>query len=141
MSEYMRDTGKRIKQWGWEGDMDRLIEGTGEHPIMYRALGTEPRTGHPYNLYGDIGIQPKALRETLANNLEVVGRIADKMAQRKLNRMLGTGLGTSQFVAQTASGAFWKFAGIEAADVDALEFVTGERFYDLSRTAFFAYSG
>ena len=92
MSDYMRDAGKRIKQWGWEGDMDRLIEGTGEYPIMYRALGTQPQTGHPYNLYGDISIQPKALRDTLNNNLEVVQKIADKMVARNLRRVIGTGL-------------------------------------------------
>jgi len=139
--EYIRDTGKRIQEWGWEGDMDRLIEGTGEYPIMYRALGTQPQTQHPYNLYGDIKIQPTALRETLHNNLDVVQRIGDKIVARKLNRFLGTGLGTSQFVAQTASGAFWQFAGIEASDVDSLEFIETSRVYDLTRTIFVAYSG
>ncbi|HVO42728.1 MAG TPA: hypothetical protein VMT34_08900, partial [Aggregatilineales bacterium] len=67
--------------------------------------------------------------------------IAAKMTSRKLNRMLGTGLGTSQFVAQTAAGAFWRYAGIEAGDIDALEYVETDRVYDMSRLAFFAYSG
>jgi glutamine---fructose-6-phosphate transaminase (isomerizing) len=141
MTDYSRETGKRIKTWGWEGNMDRLIEGTGEYPIMYKALGTQPRTGHPYNLYGDISIQPQALRDTLKNNLNAVNAIADKIVARGLRRVVGTGLGTSQFVAQTAAGAFWRWAGIEATDVDALEFLTTDRVYEMSTLIFFAYSG
>ena len=45
--QYQRETGKRIKQWGIEGDIRRHIEGTAEYSIMYRALGTEPKTQHP----------------------------------------------------------------------------------------------
>jgi len=141
MSNYNRDTGKRIKTWGWEGDMDSLIEATAEYPIMYRALGTQPRTGHPYNLYGDISIQPQALRDTLNNNIQPISAIAEKIVSRKLNRIVGTGLGTSQFVAQTAEGAFWKWAGMEAADVDSLEFLTTDRVYDMSSQVFVVYSG
>jgi len=141
MNDYNRDTGKRIKTWGWEGDMDSLIEGTGEYPIMYRALGTQPRTGHPYNLYGDISIQPQALRDTLNNNVQPISAIADKIVSRNLHRIVGTGLGTSQFVAQTAAGAFWKWAGLEATDVDSLEFLTTDRVYDMSSLVFIAYSG
>src|SRR5579859_2980665 len=141
MSDYNRDTGKRIKTWGWEGDMDRLIEGTAEYPIMYRALGTQPRTEHPFNLYGDISIQPQALRDTLNNNLLTIDVIADKIVARSLRRIVGTGLGTSQFVAQTAAGAFWKWAGIEATDIDSLEYLTTDRVYDLSTVVFVVYSG
>jgi glucosamine--fructose-6-phosphate aminotransferase (isomerizing) len=141
MSDYSRETGKRIKTWGWEGDMDRLIEATGEYPIMYKALGTQPRTEHPFNLYGDISIQPQALRDTLHNNIDVVQAIADKIVSRKLRRVLGTGLGTSQFVMQTAAGAFWRWAGMEAADVDALEFLTTDRVFNMPETVFIAFSG
>lgn len=54
MPDYNRETGKRIKTWDIEGDIRAHIEGTAEHSIMYRALGTEPQTQHPFNLYGDI---------------------------------------------------------------------------------------
>ena len=108
MSEdYQRETGKRVKQWGWEGDIDRLVEATGEYPIMYQALGSQPRTEHPFNVYGDIKTQPAVLRETLDMNRDAVGPIADKIIAKSLTRILGCGLGTSQFVAQVAAGAFW----------------------------------
>jgi len=139
--QYQRETGKRVKQWGWEGDIDRLVEATGEHPIMYQALGSQPRTEHPFNVYGDIKTQPAVLRETLDSNRDAVGPIADKIIAKSLTRILGCGLGTSQFVAQVAAGAFWKFAGLDASDIDSLEFILTDRPYDFSRLAFFAYSG
>jgi glucosamine--fructose-6-phosphate aminotransferase (isomerizing) len=139
--DYQRETGKRMKQWGWEGDVDRLIEATGEHPLMYQALGSQPRTEHPYNVYGDIRTQPRVLRDTLDMNRDAVGPIADEIITKGLTRILGCGLGTSQFVAQVAAGAFWKFAGLEASDIDALEFILTDGRYDFDRLAFFAYSG
>ena len=138
---YQRETGKRVKQWGWEGDIDRLVEATGEYPIMYQALGSQPRTEHPFNVYGDIKTQPAVLRETLASNRDAVGPIADKIIAKGLTRILGCGLGTSQFVAQVAAGAFWKFAGLDASDIDSLEFILTDCPYDSSRLAFLAYSG
>ena len=139
--DYPRQSGKRIKQWGWEGDLDRLIEATGEYPIMYQALGSQPRSEHPFNVYSDIRTQPGVLRETMDTNRDAVGPIADKIIAGGLTRILGCGLGTSQFAAQVAAGAFWKFAGLDASDVDSLEFILTDRPYDLSRLAFFAYSG
>jgi glucosamine--fructose-6-phosphate aminotransferase (isomerizing) len=70
-----------------------------------------------------------------------VGPIADKIVAKGLSRILGCGLGTSQFVAQVAAGAFWKFADLDASDIDSLEFILTDRPYDYSRLAFFAYSG
>jgi glucosamine 6-phosphate synthetase-like amidotransferase/phosphosugar isomerase protein len=141
LKDYSRETGKRIKLWGSDGDIKRLMEATAEYPMMYRNLGTEPKTCHPYNLYGDISIQPKALKETLENNLEVAKELAQEMVRRGINRIVGTGLGTSQFVAQAAAGAFWKYAGVDASDIDSLEFVTNPRPYDYSKLGFFVYSG
>jgi glucosamine--fructose-6-phosphate aminotransferase (isomerizing) len=142
MSEdYQRQTGKRAKQWGWKGDIDRLVEATGEYPIMYQALGSQPRTEHPFNVYGDIKTQPAVLRETLDMNRDAVGPIVDKIIAKGLTHILGCGLGTSQFVAQVAAGAFWKFAGLEASDIDSLEFILTDRPHDFSHLAFFAYSG
>lgn len=55
--------------------------------------------------------------------------------------MAGHGLGTSQYVAQTAAGAFWDYARWDARDLDSLEYVTVGRPLDWQRTVFFAYSG
>ena len=141
MSDYSREVGKRIKQWGIEGDIRRHIEGTAEHSIMYRALGTEPKTAHPFNLYGDIHSQAQALRDTFKNNLDVVPAIAQRLVDRGFQGMAGHGLGTSQFVAHTASAAFWSWAGWDARDLDSLEYVVHGHPIDFTRTAFFAYSG
>ena len=140
-SDYQRDTGKRIKRWGIEGDIRRHIEGTAEYPIMYRALGTNPRTEHPFNLYGDIQSQGAALRGTFEINQAVIPAIARKLVEKGFSGMVGHGLGTSQFVAQTASGAFWDFAYWDARDLDSLEYVTYGHPIDFSKTVFFNYSG
>jgi len=141
MTETERAAGKRIKQWGIEGDIRPLIEGTAEHPIMYRALGTQPQTAHPFNLYGDIRSQGAALRGTFELNRDVVPRIARKLVEKGFTGMAGHGLGTSQFVAQTASGAFWDFARWNARDLDSLEYVKYGHPIDFSKTVFFSYSG
>jgi glucosamine--fructose-6-phosphate aminotransferase (isomerizing) len=138
---YEREAGKRIKQWGVEGDIRRHIEGTGEYPIMYRALGTQPRTEHPFNLYGDIGSQPEALRGTFDLNRENIPALARQLVERGFSAMVGQGLGTSQFVAQTAAGAFWTWAGWDARDLDSLEYVNFRHPFAFDRTVFFAYSG
>jgi glucosamine--fructose-6-phosphate aminotransferase (isomerizing) len=139
--QYQREAGKRIKQWGIEGDIRRHIEATGEYPIMYRALGTEPQTQHPFNLYGDIKSQSKALRETFTQNTAVVPAIARRLVERGFTGMAGHGLGTSQFVAQTAAGAFWAYAGWDARDLDSLEYVVHGHPIDFTKTVFFSYSG
>lgn len=139
--QYQREAGKRIKQWGLEGDIQRHIEATAEYSIMYRALGTEPKTQHPFNLYGDIKSQGKALRETFANNREVVPAIAKRLVERGFTGMVGHGLGTSQFVAHTASAAMWEWAGWDAGNLDSLEYVNYDHPIDFQRTVFFSYSG
>lgn len=139
--QYKREAGKRIKQWGIEGNIRDHIEATGEYPIMYRALGTQPQTQHPFNLYGDIKSQPKALRDTFELNQKVVPQVAQKLVERGMRGMVGHGLGTSQFVAQTASAAFWAWAGWTARDIDSLEYVRWGHPIDFKTTAFFAYSG
>jgi len=139
--QYQREAGKRIKQWGIEGNVQRHIEETAEYPIMYRALGTAPKTQHPFNLYGDIKNQGTALRETFANNRENVPAIAKRLVERGLRGMVGHGLGTSQFVAHTASQAFWTWAGWDARDIDSLEYVNYQPPIDFTPYAFFSYSG
>lgn len=139
--EFKQTSGKRIKQWGIEGDINKHIENTGEYPIMYRALGTEPKTGHPYNLFNDIKSQGTALRETFEMNQEVIPALAKKLVDKGFTGMVGHGLGTSQFVAQTASGAFWEYAGWSARDLDSLEYVMYDYPIDFKKTVFLTYSG
>ncbi len=141
MTQQTREAGKRIKAWGVEGDVQRAIEGTAEHPIMYRALGTAPQTAHPYNLYGDICSQGEALRGTFALNRDVIPALARTLVDKGFTGMAGHGLGTSQYVAQTAAGAFWDWAQWDARDLDSLEYVTVGRPLDWARTVFFSYSG
>ena len=139
---HLRETGYRVKRWGIdESKASRLAEATAEYPIMYQALGAEPRTQHPFNLYDDIRIEPKALTDTLAQNQTLIAHIADEMVKRGLTRCVGSGLGTSQFVAQVAAHGYWKFAGMDADQVDSVEFQMFDRPCDWSRTAFMAYSG
>lgn len=138
---YKQKAGTRVKRWELEGDPIRLIENTGEYPIMYRNLGTEPQTQHPFNLYWDIKSQPNALRDTFDLNKKNIPLLAKKLVDRGINSMVGHGLGTSQFVAMTAAGAFWEWAGWDARGIDSLEYANFEMPFDFKKTAFFSYSG
>jgi len=130
------------KQWDWlEGGGDLAIEATGELPTMYTALGSEPKTEHPFNLYRDIMSIPQALRDTLATIPEQVSVVADKIVKRKLARVIGTGLGTSQFVAMGAACAIGSFADMDGDQVDSGEFLTSTRNWNLGKSAFIVYSG
>lgn len=138
----LRKTGYRVKKWGIDTkNADTLIEGTAEYPIMYRALGTEPKTHHPFNLYGDIQIEGKAIRDSFAQNKELIPKIADELARRGVRHVIGSGLGTSQFVAQVAAYGYWKFARLLADQEDAVEFQLYTRPYDFKHAVFMAYSG
>jgi glucosamine 6-phosphate synthetase-like amidotransferase/phosphosugar isomerase protein len=141
MKSYDRKAGTRAKRWELDGDIDRLIEETAEYPIMYRNLGTEPQTRHPFNLYGDIKSQPQALKETFEINRGQIPQLAQKLVEKGFSAMIGHGLGTSQFVAMTASGAFWEWAGWDARGIDSLEYVTYGLPIDFESTVFFSYSG
>jgi len=139
--EFFQQDGKRKQQWGIEGDINRLIESTGEYPIMYRALGTKPQTSHPFNLFRDIESQGDALRSTFEMNKTNVPAIAKRLVEKGYTGMLGHGLGTSQFVAHTASAAFWNLAGWDARDLDSLEYVVYPHPIDFTKYTFFTYSG
>jgi len=133
--------GHRIKPWGLDGNTSAFVEATGEYPIMYRALGTEPQSAHPFNLYADISSQPDALRETFEHSDEIEAA-ADALAARDLSGgVLGIGSGTSQFVGQVANFAFGSFAGVPAWDVDSLAYLQDRKPYDYARMAVMAYSG
>jgi len=140
MNEIQRERGRRVKPWDVGDDVERLIEASGEYPLMYHALGTPPQAQHPFNLYGDIRSQPQALRETFEYAEEVRG-VADRMAGLDLLGAFGVGSGTSQFVAQVASGAFARFAGLPLWDHDSLGYLRYPPPYDYRRMAAFAFSG
>jgi glutamine---fructose-6-phosphate transaminase (isomerizing) len=139
--EQLRKTGYRVKKWGITENVEALIEGTAEYPIMYRALGTEPRKEHPFNLYNDIRIEGKAVSDTLEQNAERIPQIADELVRRGVNHVIGSGLGTSQFVAQVAAYGYGKFSGWVADQEDSVEFQMYARPYDYARSVFMAYSG
>ena len=133
----------RVKEWGIKGDKDSIrktIEETTEYPMMYKALGTEPQSKHPYNLYNDIHNQAKFLENTLTTIPSEIRTLANEIIERKINKIIGIGMGTSQFIALAVAPIFWKWAGIEAVDMDSCEAIVNDRVMD-KRTAFFAYSG
>jgi glucosamine 6-phosphate synthetase-like amidotransferase/phosphosugar isomerase protein len=138
---YDQKPGTRIKPWDL-GDAPRAsIEATAEAPVMYTWLGTEPRTKHPFNVYGDVLSQPKALRDTFALNREIIPDLARRLVDRGYTGMVGYGLGTSQYAPKTALGSFWGYAGWDARDIDSLEYVTCRPPLDLGRSVAIGYSG
>ncbi|MHA1147545.1 MAG: hypothetical protein ACTSR8_04820 [Promethearchaeota archaeon] len=86
------------------------IECTTEYLVMYYALGTEPRTEHPFNVYNDIKSEPVAVKKTLEIVGESVNKVADEFIKREIKHIVGTGMGTSQFIMQASGPAFWKWA-------------------------------
>ncbi|TFG15401.1 MAG: SIS domain-containing protein [Promethearchaeota archaeon] len=117
------------------------IEATTEHPIMYYALGSEPKTDHPYNVYNDIKTEPVAIRKTLEIIKDSLEKITNEFLKRDIKHIVGIGMGTSQFVAQAAGPAFWEWAKITSEDRDSVECLTVDKPYDFEHIALFAYSG
>ncbi len=133
----------RVKEWGISGEekaLRKTIEETTESPMMYKALGTAPKTEHPFNLYIDIHNQSKFLEDTLSTIHADVSALAEDMISRKINKIVGIGMGTSQFIALAVAPIFWKWAEIDAVDMDSCEAIVNDRVMD-SQTAFFAFSG
>jgi glucosamine--fructose-6-phosphate aminotransferase (isomerizing) len=137
---YDQKPGTRIKRWDLGDDPERLIEATGEAPVMYRWLGTQPRDGHPYNVYGDILSQPKALRDTFEINARAIPALAERLVGAGYRDILAYGLGTSEYAPKTALAGFWR-AGLGAQEVDSLEYVGHGNPIDVERTVAIAYSG
>jgi glucosamine--fructose-6-phosphate aminotransferase (isomerizing) len=130
------------KKWEWTGEAgERAVEATGELPIMYIALGTKPQTRHPFNLYRDILSIPRALRDTLRSIPGQVQAVADQIVRRRLRRVIGVGLGTSQFVAIGAAAALANFADCDADAADCAEFLVSRRNWDLAQAAVIVFSG
>jgi fatty-acyl-CoA synthase len=135
-----RKRGKRIKPWGIGTNVREQIEGTGEKPIMYQALGTPVRSEHPFNLYNDIRSQPDALAGTFETAHEAA-EVARRLTDRRPETVIGLGSGTSQYVAQVANAAFARFAGLPGWDFDSLAFLRYPPAVDFRKAAVMAYSG
>jgi glucosamine--fructose-6-phosphate aminotransferase (isomerizing) len=117
------------------------IEATTEYPVMYRALGSEQRSGHPYHVYDDIRTEPQAVKKTLDIIDNDVKRIAGEFNRREIDHVVGIGMGTSQFVAQACGPAFWEWAHLTTEDRDSVELLTADKPYDYEHTALICYSG
>lgn len=138
---YDQEPGTRLTRWDLGDDPDSLIEATGESPIMYQWLGSEPKTEHPFNVYGDILSQPKALRDTFSLNEEVIPDLALRLVRKGTDSVLGYGLGTSQYAPKTSMGAFWSYPQWDARDLDSLELVGWGHPVSQASTVAIAYSG
>lgn len=117
------------------------IEATTEYPVMYRALGTEPRTTHPFNVYNDIRTEPHVISKTLQIIGDSIRRVAAEFVNRDINHIVGIGMGTSQFVGQVAGPAFWDWAHLTTEDRDSVEALTTDKPYNYEHTALLCYSG
>lgn len=117
------------------------VEATGEHPVMYKALNSTPRDGHPYNVYRDIASEPVAVKQTLDIVNDITGIIAAEMATRGISQAIHVGLPTSIFVGQVVSAAFTRHACIQSWCIDSAEFMLSDIPFDAATTAFFFYSG
>nr|MDO8117092.1 SIS domain-containing protein [Candidatus Sigynarchaeota archaeon] len=117
------------------------VEGTSEYPVMYKALNSEPKTKHPYNLHADISSEPAAVGKTLEITDEITTSIAQEMQERKINEVINVGLPTSIFVGMVISHAIIKHCNIQSWHVDSTEFMLSAIPFDSRKTAFFFYSG
>jgi glucosamine--fructose-6-phosphate aminotransferase (isomerizing) len=117
------------------------IEATSEYPVMYRALGTEPKTAHPFNVYNDIRTEPHVIGKTLEVIGDSIKRIAAEFMKRDINHIVGIGMGTSQFVGQATGPAFWDWAHLTTEDRDSVEALTTDKPYDYGHTALLCFSG
>ena len=124
-----------------EDDPVKRIEATTEYPVMYYALGTEPRTEHPFNVFNDIKSEPTSVKKTLDVIVDSVNKVAEEFINREITHIVGIGMGTSQFVMQASGPAFWEWAQITSEDRDSVECLTVDKPYDFKHTALFAYSG
>nr|MDO8110479.1 SIS domain-containing protein [Candidatus Sigynarchaeota archaeon] len=134
---------KQRKQFDLHSDRES-VEGTSESPVMYKALHSEPKTQHPFNVYNDICTEPAAVEKTLELTDDITTKVADDIVARKINLVINVGLPTSLFVGMNLASALVKYTGIQSWYIDSAEFImqsTGALPYDLQHTAFFFYSG
>lgn len=134
---------KERKPFDLHGNREN-IEDTSEYPVMYKALHSEPKLQHPFNVYNDICSEPTAIETTLELADESTTTIAEEMVSKEINLVINVGLPTSLFVGMNLASALVKFVGLQSWYIDSAEFImqaSGNFPYDLEHTAFFMYSG
>ena len=72
-----------------EDDPVGRIEATTEYPVMYYALGSEPKNMHPFNVYNDIKSEPTAVGKTLEIIGESVKKVAEEFIKRDIKHIVG----------------------------------------------------
>ncbi|MHA1372446.1 MAG: hypothetical protein ACTSRA_22320 [Promethearchaeota archaeon] len=117
------------------------IESISEYPVMCRALNSEPRTKHPFNVYQDICLEPAAIKQTLIVADAVTDEIYDELLDIRITRIINIGLPTSTFVGLVVSSALIRFCRLQSWVIDSTEFILSDIPYDLDTTAFFFNSG
>lgn len=109
--------------------IEKLVENTAETPIMYVALGSEPKREHPYNLYSDIINQPQHIEKTIELNKDKVREIAKKIFDLDPERIIFTGIGTSYYLAIAAALGFSNISMFPTEHVDSLEMLYNSQSY------------
>ncbi|HME55062.1 MAG TPA: SIS domain-containing protein [Candidatus Lokiarchaeia archaeon] len=134
---------KQRKLFDLHGDRES-VESTSEYPVMYKALHSEPRWQHPFNVYNDISTEPSAVEKTLALTDNSTTTIAEEIISKDIKLVVNVGLPTSLFVGMNLANALVKYASIQSWYIDSAEFImqtSGNFPYDMEHTAFFMYSG
>jgi len=114
--------------------IEKLIENTAETPVMYIALGSEPKREHPYNLYSDIMDQPLHIRKTIENNEEKVRIIAKRIIDIEPEKIIFTGIGTSYYLAIAAAQGLSNISMIPTEYIDSFEMLCNSQMYNLKKT-------
>lgn len=114
--------------------IEKLIENTSEMPVMYIALGSEPKRGHPYNLYSDIMNQPEHIQKTIEVNNDKLKNIAKKIIELEPDKIIFTGIGTSYYLAIAAAQGISNISKISTEYVDSFEMLCNSQVYNLEKT-------
>jgi len=114
--------------------IEKMVENTAETPVMYIALGSEPKREHPYNLYSDIIDQPQHIEKTIELNKDKVRIIAKRIFDLDPERIIFTGIGTSYYLAIAAALGFSNISMFPAEHVDSFEMLCNSQSYNLKKT-------
>ncbi|MHA1683072.1 MAG: SIS domain-containing protein [Promethearchaeota archaeon] len=128
------------KKFDLHGDRES-IENTSEYPVMYKALNSEPKSCHPYNVYNDIVSEPSVIARTLEVTEEITTVIASEMEAKGITQIINVGLPTSRFVGMVLTNSIIEHAGIQSWHIDSTDFLLSKLVFDWDHTAFFLFSG
>ena len=108
---------------------DPVYEQAYQYPVLYRAMGLEPRRQHPFWIYDAIQQQPGLIAETLNIIPEIASRIAADFVARNKRRILFSGIGASYHLGASAALVFQEIAGLPAEFVDSSEALFNQAVY------------